>query len=282
MTFVIDDVDVGTTIDHDTKVQLNEDHEVINLTDGYKESSAINLTDCDDTIIDKYTGCYEANQVLFRFPFQLTINEIHEATKDLGKEFHNNNGIEICDVTNKCFTTKILLMDYRRLRSGAWLNDSLIEFWWQWISRYAKRGYTKKFHFLSPHFFTTLIDKTNKASVYAAGRFTKERNITRASFICIPINTRNSHWSLLVVVNPCKINSLSCHDECYMMHLDSVRGFHDKVVSNGMDRLLEWLNNEWRIDPVAHYSVDDMFSKNKCKLHSPVGTPLYFFNSLSF
>ena len=134
MTFLIDDVDVGTIIDHDTKVQLNEDHEVINLTDGDEEPSVINLTVGDDTIIDKYTGCYEANQVLFRFPFQLTINEIDEATKDLGKEFHNNNGIERSDVTNKCFSTKILLMDYRRLRSDAWLNDSLTEFWWQWIS----------------------------------------------------------------------------------------------------------------------------------------------------
>ena len=61
MTFVIDDVDVGTIIDHDTKVQLNEDHEVINLTDGDEEPSVINLTVGDDTISDKYTGCYKAN-----------------------------------------------------------------------------------------------------------------------------------------------------------------------------------------------------------------------------
>eukprot|EP00980_Cylindrotheca_fusiformis_P010725 scaffold2403_cov87-Cylindrotheca_fusiformis.AAC.3 len=145
----------------------------------------------------------------------------------------------------------IRVKDYERLYPEEWLNDSLVDFWMQWISRNEDKSSTK-LHFFTSHFYTTLLnDGPNSVTSWTAK---KNINIFDKKFIFIPIN-KDLHWSLCVVVNPgfiknsreSDLEKQSNLDLPCLIFMDSLN-LHKKAT---VRRKVEaWLNSEYsRIHP---------------------------------
>eukprot|EP00934_Nitzschia_sp_Nitz4_P002048 Nitzschia sp. Nitz4//scaffold80_size88189//71589//78338//NITZ4_005093-RA/size88189-processed-gene-0.64-mRNA-1//1//CDS//3329558648//2048//frame0 len=135
--------------------------------------------------------------------------------------------------------------DYLRLEPREWLNDSLVDFWMQWISR-DNPATSSPFHFFTSHFYSTLEDKGPEAVASWTER--KKISLFQKKLIFIPIN-KDLHWSLCVVVNPGAIGELYNKKEnkdsplSCMIFLDSLRMHNKKKVGANIRC---WLNNEWR------------------------------------
>ena len=141
-----------------------------------------------------------------------------------------------------------------RLEPGIYLNDTLIDFWQQWIWRNADKT---SIHYFTTHFFTTL-EKNDPESVK---RWTEKRgvDIFTKRFIFIPIN-KSLHWSLCVVVNP---GAIIAHREHMMEDRNSNTTnlvvednpfpcilFFDSLRAHAKNRFAKlvrkWLNSEWK------------------------------------
>ena len=92
--------------------------------------------------------------------------------------------------------------DVDRLKNDKWLNDSLIDFWNQWISR--NEGLDSMILFFTTHFMENLTKHGPEfVRTWTAKR---EIDIFKKKLIILPINDK-MHWSLCVVVNPGKISN---------------------------------------------------------------------------
>ena len=171
--------------------------------------------------------------------------------------------------TSRSPKIEILVRDYKRLDSGGWLNDSLVDMWMQWISKDIV--YKEYVHFFSSYFFTTLV----KEGVEGVKTWTEKKNINifEKRLIFIPIN-ENLHWTLCVVVNPGAIISSSFNDDAKnpgdlplpcMIFFDSLTDAHSK--SRIQLIVLKWLNSEWK-------RIKDSktpFTISSYEIHSPKG-----------
>jgi Ulp1 protease family, C-terminal catalytic domain len=162
-----------------------------------------------------------------------------------------------------------------RLGPGVYLNDTLIDFWLQWIWRNCEKS---NIHYFTTLFFTTL----EKKGAVGVSRWTEKRgvDIFTKKFIFIPIN-KNQHWSLCVVVNPGAIverlnvmrddvknvNNVSNEDDPYpcLLFFDSLKT-HAKARFAKLVRT--WLNSEWhRLQP--NHVLNDPFTADSMRLCSP-------------
>jgi len=116
--------------------------------------------------------------------------------------------------------------DHKHLHPKGCLNDNLIDFWIQWITRMEFQP-GSSIHVFSTHFYTKLDDKgVNSVLSWTANRgiyvFSKK-------FIFVSIHW-NQHWSLMVVVSAGLIDlcdELNVKSEIpIMLHLDGL-GLHD-------------------------------------------------------
>ncbi|KAL3937570.1 MAG: hypothetical protein SGBAC_007345 [Bacillariaceae sp.] len=164
--------------------------------------------------------------------------------------------------------------DYERLQPEEWLNDSLVDFWMQWISRREDKSDTN-LHFFTSHFYSALA-KGGPESV-TSWTAKKNINIFEKKFIFIPIN-KDLHWSLCVVVNPgCIMNSYeqslneqSKLDVPCLIFMDSLK-MHRKITIR--KKIENWLNSEWsRINPTdLPTNLPNPFTKEKFRMFTPTG-----------
>ncbi|CAJ1939071.1 unnamed protein product [Cylindrotheca closterium] len=159
--------------------------------------------------------------------------------------------------------------DYERLQPEEWLNDSLVDFWMQWIARSEDKSNTN-LHFFTSHFYSSLAGGGPEAVTSWTAK--KNINIFEKKFIFIPIN-KDLHWSLCAVVNPgCISNSYEADldkkaklDVPCLIFMDSLR-MHRKVAIR--KKIENWLNSEWeRINPDADNTKP--FTKDKFQLFTP-------------
>jgi Ulp1 family protease len=132
--------------------------------------------------------------------------------------------------------------NHKHLHPKGWLNDVLIDFWLQWITRIEFQPYSSIYDFTT-HFYTKLEDD----GVNAVLSWTANRgiNVFTKKFIYVLIH-RNQHWSLMVIVNAGLIDfcdELDVESEIpVMLHLDGL-GLHDKKEVAASRRC--WLNAEY-------------------------------------
>eukprot|EP00814_Leptocylindrus_danicus_P021932 CAMPEP_0116004258 /NCGR_PEP_ID=MMETSP0321-20121206/502_1 /TAXON_ID=163516 /ORGANISM="Leptocylindrus danicus var. danicus, Strain B650" /LENGTH=1022 /DNA_ID=CAMNT_0003472539 /DNA_START=186 /DNA_END=3255 /DNA_ORIENTATION=- len=161
--------------------------------------------------------------------------------------------------------------DLERLEQGEFLNDTLVDFWMQWIWR--KEPAESKVHFFTSHFFTTL--QENDVQGVSSWTVKKGIDIFEKSFIFLPIN-EHLHWSLCVIVNPGEImNSCGNHGAdvdgemlvpC-IIFLDSLKAHRSSKVAQEVRR---WLNFEWKRSDHAENSTNSApFTKKKMRLFTP-------------
>jgi len=167
---------------------------------------------------------------------------------------------------------EIRVEDYKRLDTGQWLNDSLVDMWMQWISRHVACREASDLHFFTSHFYTTLAsDGVDGVKSWTAK---KNINIFEKKLIFIPIN-KTLHWSLCVVINPGAIVSSVDDDDLNgsgdqplscMLFFDSL-SMHKKVTVQR--KVNNWLNSEWQ--RMKNDSDEKPFNKNSCKIYNPQG-----------
>jgi len=158
--------------------------------------------------------------------------------------------------------------DYERLEPQEWLNDSLVDFWMQWIARSEDKSDTN-LHFFTSHFYSALA--TGGTESVTSWTAKKNINIFEKKFIFIPIN-KDLHWSLCAVVNPgCIMNSYESDldkkgklDVPCLIFMDSLKMHKKNTIRKKIEN---WLNSEWkRIKPGT---VEDPFSLHRFQLFSP-------------
>lgn len=94
--------------------------------------------------------------------------------------------------------------DYRILQSRQWINDSLIEFWYEYLTHNLFKEYSNQLLCLSPS-LTQLIKMTDSMDEIQA--ILQPLEIQQRKLILIPMNDNlsydygGSHWSLLVFIN---------------------------------------------------------------------------------
>ncbi|GFH53921.1 hypothetical protein CTEN210_10397 [Chaetoceros tenuissimus] len=156
-------------------------------------------------------------------------------------------------------TIKIQGKDYDKLEQGKYLNDTLIDFWINWLI-YRMGNVSDQVHVFPSQFYTELEQK----GVESVTSWTANRNIDifEKKYVFVPVN-KDIHWSLLVIVNPGKIVSDDKKEAWdqhlehpYVLFMDSLRA-HNK--SKLQKTLYTWLNAEAarlhkfdRKDPYTH------------------------------
>ena len=156
-------------------------------------------------------------------------------------------------------TIKIQGKDYDKLAPGKYLNDTLIDFWINWLI-YRMCNISDQVHVFPSQFYT----KLEQEGVESVMSWTASRKIDifDKKYVFVPVN-KDIHWSLLVIVNPGKIVSDDKEEAWdqhlehpYILFMDSLRA-HKK--SKLQITLYKWLNAEAarlykfdREDPYTH------------------------------
>ncbi|CAB9506597.1 Sentrin-specific protease 7 [Seminavis robusta] len=209
-------------------------------------------------VTDAFIGNRSEDDVLLVYPFAGDADEIEHCASELqeasGELFSENpacaatpvddgkvsSSPEATDLRRHKLTVRV--RDVERLNPGVFLNDTLIDFWIQWITRKAHQDPSGDMvHCFSSHFFTTLDDEGPDAVT----KWTARRNIDifKKKFIFIPINEA-LHWSLCVVVNPGSVlEEADDQPMACMIFLDSLKAHSKSKVSKTVRK---WLTSEWK------------------------------------
>lgn len=159
--------------------------------------------------------------------------------------------------------------DYDRLAPGEFLNDTLIDFWISWLI-YRMGNASNQVHVFTTQFYT----KLEQEGVESVISWTAKKNIDifEKKYVFVPVN-KDTHWSLLVIVNPGKI--ISDDDEeasnkhlehPYILFMDSLRA-HKKAKLQ--KTLYKWLNAE--AARLHKFDRKNPFSHLTCPVENPPG-----------
>ncbi|MGK3738900.1 MAG: hypothetical protein ACI8RD_010820 [Bacillariaceae sp.] len=244
---------------------------------------------------DSFIANKKSDEILLVYPFGEDKNKIEAAASNLDElsyketadDDQDSTEMKKSSVETKDLTTTqgsqqrshqivIRVEDYEKLEDGQWLNDSLVDFWMQWISRDINFNCkSTDVHFFTSHFHSTLASDGVEGVKSWTAR--KNINIFEKKLIFIPIN-KTLHWSLCVIVNPGvveKSNLISVDNveddeeedpplSC-MLFFDSLK-MHNKQRSQKL--LLNWLNSEWqRVNDTS----STPFTKTNYKIYDPGG-----------
>lgn len=126
--------------------------------------------------------------------------------------------------------------DYRILQSRQWINDSLIEFWYEYLTHNLYKEYSNQLLCLSPS-LTQLIKMTD--SMDEIRMILQPLNIEQRKLILMPLNDNmsydygGSHWSLLVFINDGDKSRLEYYDSSIQPQLSMM-----KIIGQKFSKLL--------------------------------------------
>ena len=144
---------------------------------------------------------------------------------------------------------KVYPGDISRLRGTEFLNDTLIDFYMEYIRHQMYPGFSERVHVFNSFFYKKLSQtgwsKRGSSDVASfaekahrrVARWTRDVNIFEKDFVIVPINTA-AHWYVAIICHPGAAGSGSSHGrETGIIVLDSLGGTHNHVVRNLMDYL---------------------------------------------
>jgi len=171
--------------------------------------------------------------------------------------------------TSSFHTLSFTKLDWSKLLPRTYVNDTIIDFWFRWITR-KEYPHKSTVHCFTTHFYTTLLDQ----GCEGVTRWTTKRGIDIfcKKMIFVPIHL-SSHWSLLVVLNPGKVTaSLDVNEDeslkvdvPAMLFFDSLK-LHPKLEI--ADKIRDWLNHEWK---KKNNCKDNIFNMQTIEIFSPKG-----------
>ncbi|KFK43272.1 hypothetical protein AALP_AA1G102500 [Arabis alpina] len=162
--------------------------------------------------------------------------------------------------------------DVELLQPETFVNDTIIDFYINYLKNQLQAEEKHRFHFFNSFFFRKLADLDKDPSSIADGKaaFLRVRKWTRKvdmfgkDFIFVPVNF-NLHWSLIVVCHPGEVancTDLDLDDSTKVpciLHMDSIKGSHA-----GLKNLVQsYLCEEWK---ERHKETPDDISSKFMKL----------------
>ncbi|CAL9214327.1 unnamed protein product [Arabidopsis halleri] len=145
--------------------------------------------------------------------------------------------------------------DVELLQPETFVNDTIIDFYINYLKNQIQTEEKHRFHFFNSFFFRKLADLDKDPSSIADGKaaFLRVRKWTRKvdmfgkDYIFVPVNF-NLHWSLIVICHPGEVanrTDLDLDDSkkvpC-ILHMDSIKGSHA-----GLKNLVQsYLCEEWK------------------------------------
>jgi len=145
------------------------------------------------------------------------------------------------------------------LKPCTWLNDEVINFYMCLLQeRDAKLvdlsyGGKKSSHYFNSFFMTKLFTEKQLYNYKAVSKWTKNINIFQKDKIFIPLNIRNTHWTMIVVYIQLKqihyYDSLDGNGQVYLNHLKHWLTDESRVKYNNEYSIKEWqlIGNEENI-----------------------------------
>lgn len=244
-----------------------------------------------DTRTRKKTPSAKDNDILLVFPFGATDEAIDAAAYNLGeaavgcnpnsegnvsyitarpsKNYEANDEAE--STTARAHYLTIRQEDRERLDGAEFLNDTLIDFWMQWMRR-KENPVESSIHVFTSHFYSSLAKGGPKAVESWTAK--KDIDVFRKKMIFIPIN-KNLHWSLCVVVNSKEIGRKLKNENdplpC-ILFFDSLKAHKKDLVAKKVN---SWLNAEWKRLNMSDSSsnhlsrADDPFNTTTMKVFAP-------------
>ncbi|CAN0873435.1 Probable ubiquitin-like-specific protease 2B [Linum grandiflorum] len=153
-----------------------------------------------------------------------------------------------------CDAVSISKRDVDLLEPETFINDTIIDFYIQYLKNQIPPEEKHKYYFFNSFFFRKLADLDKDPSSALDGRaaflrvrkWTRKVDIFGKDYIFIPVNF-GLHWSLLVICHPGKIASFTDAEfekspgvPC-ILHMDSIKGTHA-----GLKNLIQsYLWEEW-------------------------------------
>ncbi|KAJ4914961.1 putative ubiquitin-like-specific protease 2B [Raphanus sativus] len=145
--------------------------------------------------------------------------------------------------------------DVELLQPETFVNDTIIDFYINYLKNQIQAEERQRFHFFNSFFFRKLADLDKDPSSIADGKaaFLRVRKWTRKvdmfgkDYIFVPVNF-NLHWSLIIICHPGEV--ANCTDLDFedstkvpcILHMDSIKGSHA-----GLKNLVQsYLCEEWK------------------------------------
>ncbi|CAH8357836.1 unnamed protein product [Eruca vesicaria subsp. sativa] len=145
--------------------------------------------------------------------------------------------------------------DVELLQPETFVNDTIIDFYINYLKNQIQAEERQRFHFFNSFFFRKLADLDKDPSSIADGKaaFLRVRKWTRKvdlfgkDYIFVPVNF-NLHWSLIIICHPGEVANCTNIDvddstkvPC-ILHMDSIKGSHA-----GLKNLVQsYLCEEWK------------------------------------
>ncbi|CAI0406026.1 unnamed protein product [Linum tenue] len=138
-----------------------------------------------------------------------------------------------------CDAVSINKRDVALLEPETFINDTIIDFYIQYLKNQIPSEEKHKFHFFNSFFFRKLADLDKDPSSALDGRaaflrvlkWTRKVDLFGKDYVFIPVNF-GLHWSLLVICHPGEVASFKEEDvekslrvPC-ILHMDSIKGTH--------------------------------------------------------
>ncbi|CAI0417536.1 unnamed protein product [Linum tenue] len=138
-----------------------------------------------------------------------------------------------------CDAVSISKRDVDLLEPETFINDTIIDFYIQYLKNQIPSEEKHKFHFFNSFFFRKLADLDKDPSSALDGRaaflrvhkWTRKVDLFGKDYVFIPVNF-GLHWSLLVICHPGEVASFKEEDPekslrlpC-ILHMDSIKGTH--------------------------------------------------------
>ncbi|XP_031263904.1 probable ubiquitin-like-specific protease 2A isoform X2 [Pistacia vera] len=145
--------------------------------------------------------------------------------------------------------------DVELLQPETFINDTIIDFYIQYLKKKLQPEERHRFHFFNSFFFRKLagLDKDpssaceGKAAFQRVRKWTKNVNLYEKDYVFIPVNY-SLHWSLIVICHPGEVAYFkddeiekSTKVPC-ILHMDSIKGSHRGL----KDLVQSYLSEEWK------------------------------------
>ncbi|WZZ11376.1 hypothetical protein YC2023_097297 [Brassica napus] len=145
--------------------------------------------------------------------------------------------------------------DVELLQPETFVNDTIIDFYINYLKNQIQAEERQRFHFFNSFFFRKLADLDKDPSSIADGKaaflrvrkWTRKVDMFRKDYIFVPVNF-SLHWSLIIICHPGEVangTDLDLEDSpkvpC-ILHMDSIKGSHA-----GLKNLVQsYLCEEWK------------------------------------
>jgi hypothetical protein len=137
-------------------------------------------------------------------------------------------------LTNDDSMCEVKRREFKHLKDGKWLNDSIIHSYLMLLQQYVTTKRICNVHVFDPFFWSLLLENPYSEMKSWTKSRTKNVNIFELDILYIPINIGNSHWASIAVF----------FKESRIVYYDSLL-VEDKDATERMDCIFRYLTKEW-------------------------------------